>query len=1136
MRLDELSRLLRATDPAAVLVAPVVLDRVLAQVNDVHWTIWRMPHNHCCVVDRSVLFQFVEQEEIQTPSDHLLPDRVLLLQRPEADVLSKPRQELLGIYWRLLYHVVLHRELEKNLASVGQTGLRDRIDTIGASAFEEARAVLIQDQLLPNGTDDRTTYIEFVATYLELRHFANNQIPVSFPSLPPTQELDALLARDVDGKKWFEATRLPATPDPVVKVDDNTDESHDFYYRLTRSADRVAASGDAVLAAITYTRAARVAPAALMRPASASARKAVYTLIERLENVLGLSEDQVSAWRGVLPELLDKADQGARPVEAALLYDLQRACVDREKPLYTLDLFEWIMSAGNRPMRRVLDGQRYVRVPNHFRLAARRLTAARLNEEARQQLGQLLRDAIDQSESQLRQRFRPVLTNALHDAGMKPTSLPEEAAVAKTVEELLDRISATGHLSFPDVRDAIARGQMKLNDLSGPHEYLLGDPLLRLDRRLATLLDGIYRRGEFYVRWLERVTSFSFGTRSGRWLTRNVTLPFGGALLIAQFVWLLVYERREVIVDTVDDDTAAAAMGVAVNATPPPFLGGWNQELWFHAAWVVVGIFFLLMIQSERIRNAVTHVGMSLWRTVRFIIWDVPLRVVFHPTMREFLASGPFQILINYAVKPMVLAVVLWAAFPYSYESWTARIITVLGSAALVNSRLGRAVEALLFQTAHSFINLIRSAPALIRWISDIFQNMIDVLEWTLARGEDWFRLRDGSGPISIALRAIMSLIWFPIAFLIRFYLVVLIEPMLNPLKLPLSILFAKFVYPLLAVLGLFNLQQLNSPLVAELAPFISKPVAWVIVIGTFYLLPDAVTFLFWEMRENWRLYRANRPDRLKAVHVGPHGETVAGLLQMSFHSGTIPRLYRKLRLSVREAVKSDSWRDARTHRESLKSVRESVRRFVIRDLTAVLNSTPGWGGRQINATDVSLGTNRITIELAIAGESNSAYLVWENRSDWLVAHWEQLGWLKSLTPHTAKLMTHALAYLYKRAGIHLVQEHLQESLPKEMVHFDIVTSGLLVWYGSRDSTPVLYDLLRRPDDLRPRSPDNVYFVKGPTLNADKLMFSRVNLTWPAWVEVWQADRNGEQSTRFGPKEFDLALLPMDWKDKSGHL
>src|SRR5262249_7308224 len=156
-----------------------------------------------------------------------------------------------------------------------------------------------------------------------------------------------------------------------------------------------------------------------------------------------------------------------------------------------------------------------------------------------------------------------------------------------------------------------------------------------------------------------------------------------------------------------------------------------------------------------------------------------------------------------------------------------------------------------------------------------------------------------------------------------RFYLVVLVEPMVNPLKLPLSILFAKFVYPVLALLGLFKLQPLGSPLVDELSPLLTWPVAWALVIGTFYLLPDAVTFLFWEMRENWRLYRANRPVTLKRAAVGPQGETIGGLLHLGFHSGTVPRLYARLRTAERLAVRTDEWRMARTQRQALQGVEE---------------------------------------------------------------------------------------------------------------------------------------------------------------------------------------------------------------------
>src|SRR5262249_35516146 len=73
-------------------------------------------------------------------------------------------------------------------------------------------------------------------------------------------------------------------------------------------------------------------------------------------------------------------------------------------------------------------------------------------------------------------------------------------------------------------------------------------------------------------------------------------------------------------------------------------------------------------------------------------------------------------------------------------------------------------------------------------------------------------------------------------------------------------------------------------------------PVAWLLVIGTLYLLPDAVAYLAWELRENWRLYRANRGKAVGPAAIGAHGETVRGLLQPGFHSGTVPRLYARLR------------------------------------------------------------------------------------------------------------------------------------------------------------------------------------------------------------------------------------------------
>src|SRR5205807_1971072 len=79
------------------------------------------------------------------------------------------------------------------------------------------------------------------------------------------------------------------------------------------------------------------------------------------------------------------------------------------------------------------------------------------------------------------------------------------------------------------LREALARNRLKLPDLSGPGEFLLGDPLIRANRQLAVSLDGVYRRGEIYLRLLQRLSALAFGTAVGRFLTLYLILPFGGA-------------------------------------------------------------------------------------------------------------------------------------------------------------------------------------------------------------------------------------------------------------------------------------------------------------------------------------------------------------------------------------------------------------------------------------------------------------------------------------------------------------------------------------------------------------------------------------------------------------------------------
>ena len=115
-----------------------------------------------------------------------------------------------------------------------------------------------------------------------------------------------------------------------------------------------------------------------------------------------------------------------------------------------------------------------------------------------------------------------------------------------------------------------------------------------------------------------------------------------------------------------------------------------------------------------------------------------------------------------------------------------------------------------------------------------------------------------------------------------------LIEPQVNPIKhFPVVTVSHKIMLPFsLHLTGLFA-----APL-APLGPLLANTIAGT----TVFLLPGVFGFLVWELKENWRLYAANRPRYLRPMPIGSHGETLLRLLRPGIHSGTVPRLFAKLR------------------------------------------------------------------------------------------------------------------------------------------------------------------------------------------------------------------------------------------------
>jgi hypothetical protein len=1149
MRLVELQQALRAADPAAVLVSGRVLDHIVQQVGNLPNLIWNIPHRKCIVVDRPLLFRHVEQEDLDLEPDQPLPHRVILLARPPGDrhtVLE--RERVLLKYWRRLFHAKVHQALEARVAegALGPDAVRARSDIIGQSEFDEIRTVLSEDNYLLPQADDLTVYIEFAAVYLELRYFAAHLLPGFFPGLRDRIPVEAMLSQDVDAAALFAQTRLTGAPDPVIPPDHSSDESHEYYWSLVHSAERACKAGNHVRAAILRIRASRVAPGGLTLSTRNDAEADVLRLTKRLQAALQLSDLESADWTKDLTPLLEKADQGSNPVEARLLYDLQKVCMDSEREIYALDVVEWFFSGGKRPIQRPLSSQRLVRVIQHLQSATGRLAATRLSDADRQHLARLLQDALRRSEEQLRTRFRPVLAAALQDVGLNPTNPPERTAFQKIIEEILDRIIAQGFLTFGDLRDTISRNQLKLADLSDAQDFIRGDALLRLDRRLGNLLDGVYRPSEIYMRMLERVTALKFGTTTGRLLTRFVTLPFGAAFLILQILGLLLgfaeklhtspalHTVKEVLQGpwypepVTTPETLASTIGLAAaphEAAPLLAVTSLLAErtlrprpspAWHFLLLLALGLFLLGLLESESFRRRVYHRAAVAYAYLRRYLIEVPIEVLPLEQLHQVYRSWPFQLLYWYVLKPVAGCALLWLVFPEAFFSKTSSAVAFLLISVLLNSRVGRGVSEALSHAAGQFVELLRAGllPGLVRLIVQVFKQLIDAIEYVLFTVDEWLRFRSGDSRLSLVVRTVLGALWFPISYLLRFYTVVLIEPGFNPLKAPVSYLAAKFLLPFYPFL---------TALLAEpLVPLLGERASYTLVFfGFVFWTADAFGFLFWEMKENWSLFRANRPRALRPVAIGSHGETLRGLLQPGFHSGTVPRLYARLRRAEREAAHTGNWRAVRTYRHELEEVAKALQRFVARELVALVQQSTSWQGQKLEVGRVEMATNQIRIELLHGHFPGAAvWIEFEYREGWLVAGLQDTGWLDKLAPEPSRALTAGLASLYKLAGVDLVREQVRASLPPNVAAYDVTAEGLRVW-PTLAGPPLRYDLHEPDGTLRPRYPDGTP-ADGPVLDTRRLVFARAPLYWQQWLESWQKDQDGQGYPSLLGPEVDL--------------
>jgi len=1040
----------------AVLLEDRLLRRVIKRHRHIPGLGLQVPHAACYALAKAELTALVDADELPaTVAD--LPETIAVIAGVRT-ALAAGAPSAWRQAWRAIFHARVHQALDA--LALTPAAIRQRINDIGQLAFDEIRLVLRQEDLLLPPADDTTTYVEFVALYLELRAFAPRTLAETFSVLGATERIDRAIAADVDAAALLAASRparAPTSPSaegvrppPRASAVRRAVTIRLGERALRRDAAAARQKGNHVRAAILGLRVAE----------REQARADLEALVARLGQALG-----GAATDGWVDALLPVAEAAATQAvlrytaSARLLLDLQAACVDGERDVEVVDAAAWLRSRGRRAIVRRLPATREIRVARRVRAAARQIPRCEVDgDPAREQLADAVHAMVDRANARVRTVLRPVIEATLEEVGLVPRHLPGRVAQKKLVDELLDRAVAVGRLSLGDLRDAIAKNDLKLPDL-GVVELATGDQLLRADRILATSLEGVYRRGEIYLRFLQKVSSVLSGTGLGRLLSLYVLLPVVGAFFVVEGAHHM-----------------AAPVAKMLHRAPP--------EISTRPVLATMGVIVFLALHAAWFRRWLVAAARAVGRVLRAILVE--------PVAALWRVRGA-RLVFRWVLVPAVPAlVVAWLAAPWL--RWPVAGATLVLTALLINSAVAEEVVSdWLLRSGRQVAQ--RILPGLVKYALELFGWLLELVERGIYRVDEALRFRPNQSPRVAVVKGVLATIWFAVAYVLRIYVNLLIEPTVNPVK----------HFPVVTVAA-----KLILPFIPQMTTAIARPIGVVVgpTLGTSFaaftvlVLPGIAGFLAWELNSNWKLYRANRRPVLSPEAFGSHGETMGALLRPGFHSGTLPKLFARLR---RATWKGDERAVAKA-REGIHHVADAVGKFVDRQLVAVLNQDLTFRATDVRMQHVEVGANRVRVEIACASVGPGvATIAIEEQSGWLLASVTQPGWLAALDASQRRVAEIALAGFYKLAGIDLVREQLEAALAAGGLPgapYDVADDRLVVWPGAGFDVELSYDLGAAALPVTVRGAG--YAGAVPTLAGQRAVFAQEPIATAAWATTWE--------------------------------
>ncbi len=1094
-----LERAIAGADGRAILVEQRVLRRVIKRKMGLPGIGVTVPHAGCFAIDRDALLDLASLRELGGRTRDGLADEVVLLPRPDP---GDPRgdAETLRAMWRDAFHARVHLAIAREIkgGSLTKAAVAERIHRLGHTEFDEARIVLRQEDRLLSTLDEREAWTEFAATYLELRHFEPELVARMFPVLLEPAAVDALLAEDVDVTALLEASRPAGAGSPVAESVAAPSSRQalpppvrDASARpgLVARAESASKKGNRVRAALSRLAAAGcalpdAAEAVLDR---AAARAELEALAGELAAALGGADDAggPAAWADAFEELAARAVHGAlveRTVEARALFDVQAACLEAERVPKTVELMPFLRSFGKKPIVRTLLATREVRIARRLRAAADRAARGRLPAEANRRIGELFHVLRTRADRRLREALRPRIAQSLTASGLAPASAVQRAALHTIVEQLLDVVADRGFLGIGQLRDALSRHDLKLPNLT-PKAFVVGDALLKADRRLDDEIDGVYRSGEVYLRGLQRLSSVAFGTRFGRVLTLYAILP-----LLISFV---------------------ALEGMSHLLSLVLHLAGFKHHVHLLnvASFTALAAFVFAMLHSPLFVRAVWAALRGLGWALHGLFVRLPRRIAALPWVQRILRDRTFRAFDRYVVRPAIVATVLDYATPMhrarATGSITGSLLVFVATSLVANSPLGVAAEEATVDWASRRVRWLRveAVPGLIHVISSTFGRVLESIERAIYAVDEFIRFREGENPALLAAKVLLGFVWFFVAYVLRLYTNLLIEPQVNPIKhFPVVTVAHKICLPIDPVL--------YAAIEAPLASVVPRAVASTFAAVTVFAFPGVFGFLVWELSANFRLYAQNRSRALEPVMIGHHGETMARLLRPGIHSGTIPKLFAKLR----KAAQTEDNAAVGAHNEALHEVGEAIERFLDRELVGLLEESPAWRWGALEVSEVELAASRVRIRIALCREpggpverapDDELVVHFEEQSGYLCAGIPRAGFVDALPAEGRLVIENAIAGLYRLAGASLSREAVEREI--EGAAYDISEEGLVVWPVAGYRSEVVYDLARGPI-LEPHVRGEPLATPPKTLDRRRLLLSEAPLYRDAWETAWDLE------------------------------